>query len=270
MYSKFSLTVFISLCCFAALSQPGYMGKRFQAGYGFNFSPAIIGSNGAGKSMNAREGSHAEYGYPAFNKLHEVFIEYCIKRRTMIGFSGKYYKTTYDNRHSLGYFNYDNKSGVIVSGKPEGLYTIQAINYSLYFKFYFSRYIAPWGKYLMIGPSLNQFTCSYDPNTMYVRANQYTPIDVAKRNNYFGSQQQGFMRFDILVGLGKNRIIADCITLDYGINFEVVSLQMTLFDLTDALGNGDIPNSEYIQKTCRSRMREVNRVNAFIKVGYLF
>lgn len=270
------ITFFLALFLpFAVIPQPGYMGKRFQAGYGLSFSPALVGSNGAGNSFNGRDGSNAETGEPAFNSLHEGFIEYCIKNRTMIGFSGKFYKTTYDNRAEMRYQNYYDPNSVYYGAnneyaKPQGLYTIKGINYTLYFKFYHRKYLAPWGKYFLLGPSFNSFVCTYDPTKMYAVSSGVSP-DVARRNNNFGPQGQDFQRFDILVGFGRNRIFADRITVDYGINFEAFALLLAVLDIegSGSFSNSATTNLNYIEYTCKSRVREVNRVNLYFKIGYL-
>jgi hypothetical protein len=247
--------------------QVGYMGKKLQAGYGFHFSPALTGSNGSGNSILGREGSRAETGELAFNSLHEGFVEYCIKNRTMIGFSAKYYKTTFDNRFGTTYIYTDPYYGASTGyGQPTGMYEITGLNYSLYFKFYYRKYLAPWGKYFMVGPSINTFKSVYDPARMKIQ-------DVGSGETVitnFGSKEQEESRFDILVGFGRNRILADRVTIDYGVNFEAAALLLAIIDLEGIFySENNTSHLNYIEKTSRSRVREVNRVNVFVKVGLL-
>ena len=66
------------------------MGKRVTAGYGFYFSPALLGSNASESSIIGR--GNAVGGDMAFNTMHEGFLEFAFKKRVSVGFSFKYYK----------------------------------------------------------------------------------------------------------------------------------------------------------------------------------
>ena len=159
------LLVFVSSELFSQLG-PGYLGRRFNMGYGFSFSPALFGSNGSESSFLSRGNSTG--GDVAFNTLHEGFIEYSFKNRTSVGFSCKYYKTTFDNYQYMEITTYGNGYQNIDTEIPSGFYEIKGLNYSLYFKFFNRRYVAPWGRYFLIGPSINTAKCFYDPSKMLV------------------------------------------------------------------------------------------------------
>ncbi len=273
---KTLLYFLFSSLAFNAFSQlgPGYLGKRFQVGYGFNFSPAVFGSNGAGESMIGR--GNVSGGDLAFNSMHEGFFEFAFKNRASVGFSAKYYKTTYDNRTNAYIYNIDASYNNYYSYNdfPSGYYTIKGLNYTLYFKFFNKRYVAPWGRYFIVGPSLNTYRCSYDPSQMYLTYTSTYSSPPTKKFSDFGLQDQSFMRGDILFGWGRSRIAFDRLTIDYGVNFEVIALGFTLWDLIgenplDIISGNRTTNLNYMETTSGSRVREVNRVNVFIKVGVL-
>ena len=275
---KKNLLFIFSLFCISSslLSQtPGFMGKKFVVGYGFYFWPALTNSNGAGKSFLTK--GNSESGSFAFNNMHEAYIEYAVKTRFSIGFSAKYYKMTYNNALYLNAIQtYVDNSGysqtIYNYGKPNGLYTIKAINYNIYGKLFYSRYIAPWGKYMMFGLNIKTYTCSYNPTEMYLTNDSYySNSNVPKTISDFGPEKQKYKKFDFLFGLGRTRIISNKIIIDYGFNTNLFSFITTLFD---AIGEDTfidrINNTDYIKRTSSYRVRGANRFNVFLKVGYLF
>lgn len=267
----------LSAFAFNAFPQlgPGYLGRRFQAGYGFNFSPALLGSNGAGESIVGR--GNVVGGDMAFNSMHEGFLEFAFKNRTSVGFSAKYYKTTYHNG-AYAYAQYYDPNGGSYdtpNDPPTGIYTIKGLNYTLYFKFFNKRYVAPWGRYFILGPSINTYKCFYDPSVMYLQYDYYSGFSnsVIKVSD-FGPQGQNFFRVDLLFGWGRTRIVGERFTIDYGINFEAIALGYTLWDTIgenplELFSEVRTTNLNYFERTSKSRVREVNRLNIFLKLGVL-
>jgi hypothetical protein len=257
--------IILTAVCFTTQAQlgPGYMGKRCAVGYGINFSPAVFGPNGQEASM--LQIGHSEGGEMAFNSMHEGFIEYAFKSRTCIGFSGKYFKTTYANQAALEYTgNY--------SGSPAGMYTIKGIEYNLYFKFYPKRYVAPWGRYVILGAVFNRFVCFYDPSRMNVQSYDYNTGKTTTISP-FGATEQDYVRGDLKFGWGRSRILFNRITLDYGVNFGIFALAgnvitTVLFDGEDGFSSG-LRTSDYIERTSKRRVRQVSSMNVFIKLGVL-
>lgn len=254
---------------------PGYMGKRFVVGYGFYFSPAVAGSNGQGNSIlgNIVNGSgNSETGTLAFNSLHEGFVEYAVTKKLMLGLSARLYKSTYDNGSSFDINDYN--YGQYYSSSethPEGLYHIKGRNYCFYVKSYFGKYLAPWGRYFMFGPSLNTYTCHYDPSEMKVRVNEYNTTNGTQYFSNFGPQDQRFVKFDFNAGFGRSRIVANRIMIDYGFNVQLGALATSLFDAVGEplFSTFDRSAVNYISRTSPVRVRGVNRFNAFLKIGVL-
>lgn len=280
MKKIFYIAFFCLSLLLAHAQAPGYMGKRFAAGYGFYFSPALVGSNGQGQSIIGSAhtnltNSNAETGTLAFNSLHEGWVEYTTGKKFTVGFSARFYKSTFDNSNEVYIVDGPNNSssgyGYQQSTQaPLGLYHIKGLNFSLYGKLYFGKYIAPWGRYFIFGPTLKTYTCTYDPNEMKIAfKDEYGGATVYYSK--FGPTTQKFKGFDIMAGFGRNRILANRITLDYGFNVNLFALAATLFDATGEglFSSSQLSPSEYIATTSPRRVRGVNRFNAFLKVGVL-
>lgn len=248
---------------------PGYLGKKLIFGYGINVSPALYGANANNKSVLGTEGN-AEKGKLAFNFIHEGFVEYATSTKWMIGFSTRYYKTAFDNPT----FMPDKNGDVQYSNRqhPNGYYTIKGLSYSLFFKVFRPGYVAPWGKYIMFGPVFNTAKASYNPATMNIVAK--TGYNDYYNGNYnqhdtlisdFGPKVQSYKGFNFMLGFGKSRIIANRIVLDYGFNMYLFSF----FPNIALTNKDDITPGNYIEKTISRRVRGINHLNAFIKIGLL-
>jgi hypothetical protein len=278
MKNKF-LFILIGLLTFSGLllaQTPGYMGKRFVIGYGFHTGPALIGSTAQGSTIIGKRNGNASEGEPAFNSLHEAYIEAALSKRFLLGLSTKFYKTTYDNHKSVeATVTVPNQYGgsYVDSyyGYPEGLYYIKGQNYALYGKLFKRGFIAPWGKYMMFGVNINRFTCSYDPAEMKLKDDSYNSKSPPVTD--FGAREQSFTKFDLLFGYGRTRVVANRVTFDYGFNVNLIATLNTLFDaVTDddtILGDNRPSNYNYIETTAPWRVRGVNRFNVYLRVGVL-
>jgi hypothetical protein len=238
-------SAYLFLICLLAVAlpatsqTPGYMGKRFAAGYGVYASPGFYGSG----------------GLTSVNVLHEGFLEFAAKHKFSLGFSFKIYKAL--NKNETTTFTTYN------SGTPTGQIDLKARNFALYGKFYKRGTLAPWGKYFLLGASVNTFKGSYDPTLMRI-----PNVNHSK----FGDQEERYFTFDVMFGNGRSRIIANRIMIDYG--YSVGVWGVTSFLAGDILGALDSRNavraSDYLETTGKWRINEVNRFNIFLKVGYLF
>lgn len=253
----------------------GYMGKRLFAGYGFNTSPAIFGATAQNETIFGSGGS-ASSGSMVFNLIHEGFLEVAPSSKYVIGFSVRYYNTVYDNARELSSSSYLYSGGYsYLSNTPSGYYNIRGMSYTLYFRFFGRRYIAPWGRYFMFGPVLNTVKTEYDPAVMSVKAqDNYTSSFTSPSQiliTDFGPREQDYLGVNLMFGAGRSRIIGKIITLDYGFNTHVFSLASGVFELgeTGFFSLGDITHSNYIEKTVKTRVRGINRFNVFLKVGVL-
>jgi hypothetical protein len=253
----------------------GYMGKRFLLGYGFHTSPAIFGATPNNETIIGTSGN-ATTGSFAFNTIHEGFLEFAASSKWMICFSTRYYKTAYDNALYTEYVFPANSYNSSYFDRPEGFYNIRGLTYTLYFKYYGSRYVAPWGRYVMFGPTINTVKTSYDPAIMNLGIQNYyynngTYSDTLIAN--FGPKEQNFTGVNLMLGFGRSRIIANRVVVDYGCNlqlFSVISGAVDIvFDGEDLFSSTKNTNTGYIENTYNRRVRGVNRFNVFLKVGIL-
>jgi len=274
--------IFIFSFSIIVAQAPGHLGKRFVLGYGAHFSPAILNGDARNNTILGHENSQngsATTGQFAYNYTHEAYIEFALSSRFMLGFSGKFYRTSYDNAVNIqttssNYSN--NNSNYNIDNNVKGYYTIHGQSLCLYGKLYGKRYVAPWGKYIMFGPVINLYNATYDSGTMYQIAsttvndpnNYYNSVTTTSTISNFGASQQSFTGFNIVFGWGRSRIIGNRFTLDYGINMQVLSIPIMLYDMKQA-SSGSYSNSNYIENTAGARIRGLNRFNAFIKAGFL-
>lgn len=237
---------------------PGYMGKRINMGYSISGSPRIKKSSGG----------------IGINLLHEGYIEYVTKRKWSIGLSAKFYKTVVYNGYrniNISSYNYFRPT----SYSPTAYIDIRGTNFTCYFKYFKKNFLAPWGKYFIIGPTLSVFKASYDPNLMYI-SGDYIGINSLNKNNYFadfGPTEQTYFRSDLMFGNGRSRIIANRIIIDYGYTFNLLAwLSTPFFDDSDLLGlqiNQKLTNFNYIEIVSAERVRGYNKFNLFLKIGLL-
>jgi hypothetical protein len=235
---------------------PGYLGKKTVIGYGAYLSPVIYGSTASNKTLIGNKNGSAETGHLRFNYTHVVFAERVLSTHGLLGVSLNYIRTGYDNRSDLS----------DLSLRPTDYYTIKAFTFMPYFKRYFRSYVAPWGKYLIVGPSLSMMTSKHDAFMYSLQTvnNHDTLI------NDFGSDSKKHFSADVLLGYGRNRIFNNKISLDYGFSFHLLSALTTVESFNSSPSGGMPSREQYISETIKFRMRAVNRFNLFIKVGYLF
>lgn len=270
MRTRFFILVFIILNSIVFSQAPGHLGKRFSIGYGFHTSPSVFNANGQNQTIIGRGGS-AESGSPAFNAIHELNIEFATSSKWLTCFSARYYKTVYDNAES---FNSSQVSGYsIQSSRPEGYYNMRGLTYTLYFKYFGKRYVAPWGRYVMFGPTVNTVKTTYDPSEMNIRAYKYNSSTGTSSDTTlapFGAKEQDFVGVNLMLGIGRSRIYSNRIILDYGFNIHMFSVLSSLFDVTgNRIGGSPITPANYIESTVKQRIRGVNRFNLFLKIGVL-
>lgn len=261
---KITLILFFGFFTFKTISaqNPGYMGKKFTLGYGLFANPAF-------------NSIVLNYSHRPINILHEFFAEYAIGKQTSIGFAVQRYNYTCTNVDKAAVFTNSGSYWPAVIVAPEGSYEIMGINYKLYGKFYLAKYLAPWGKYFLLGLVMHRYTTSYDSTSMYVYADTYNNY-----NNYFykatfndwGPTHTSYSTVDVFFGFGNSRIFANKLVLDYGLSLGAIAALKTLylFNRDFATLEDGIPANEYISKTSNKRVACVNRFNCYLKIGYLF
>lgn len=263
---SFIVFCILSLSLLIVKSQStGFMNKRLHVGYGFHFSPALIGANSQNETIIGGGGS-AQNGSLAFNNIHEGFFEVAPSSKLEIGISVRYYKTAYDNAKEFK--NLLSLTYSQAGEKPTGYYNIKGITYTFYCRYFGSRYVAPWGRYLMFGPVINTVKTDYDSTLMKAQVREV--YSATEEPAYFGPKSQKYNGINFMFGSGRSRIIGNRISLDYGFNIHVLSVLSTYFDLSyDSPLNRNITAENYIRITSMQRVRGVNRFNLYIKIGLL-
>ncbi len=249
----FFVTFFLSFAHTLSSQVPGYLGKRTVIGYGFNFHPAL-----AGFSMG--------YSDNPFNVKHEIFIEHATRKATMVGANVQFFKYVYNNTEEVdptstgSYYYYDQ------AGRPTGSYEIRANNFMFYNKLFHRTYLAPWGRYFMIGAVYTRYTAEYRSSEMFFQG--YNSSGRLATFSNFGAYRQTYQTGDIIMGLGRSRVFGDKIIFDCGYNFQLISVVKMAINFL-ALGE-PIPMSTYIQTTSSRRISATNRFNFYMKLGFLF
>jgi hypothetical protein len=233
---------------------PGYMGKHVSVGYGAYTSPGVASSN----------------DYATLNFLHEGFLELAVSKNVSLGLSARYYNTAVNNEGDASGKILVNGSYQSAGGNPKSFTSVKGFNYTVYAKFFRRNYVAPWGKYFIIGPTLNTFEASYNPAKVYF---SYTTVSSQgkyqiARFSDFGPERQSYIKFDLTFGNGRSRMIGSRVVLDYGYNINAWGATTLIFDLIDLntyTGQAD----DYIKMISSKRVRGVNRFNVFLKVAVL-
>jgi len=237
---------------------PGYMGKRLVVGYGLYANPAF-------SNILLHDADNP------INSLHEFFVEYTTGKKFVLGFSARLYRYTYNNIEDVDANGASNFSGFTQhETNPNGSYDIKGQSYQLYGKLYKAGYLAPWGKYFILGLTLNRYQTYYDPSQMYVTATQNTNSTTTQLTfSDFGLTTQSYSAVDLLFGNGNSRIFGNRIVLDYGYTINTIAMFRIFINALEDDGNSLYPE-DYIQKTSTTRVAAINRFNFFIKIGYLF
>jgi len=246
----------------------GYMGKKNVTGYGFYCNPAFCSII-------------KHYSDKPVNTLHELFLERATRRGLMWGVSAKFYRYTYNNIEAINWSEDIYRGAKQKDEHPRGTYEIEARNYSVYWKFFKTCYVAPWGKYFLLGLTAYDYKTTYDPGQMKARADGVEYSVALNRfivaENYisdFGSTTRHHYSADVFFGNGKSRIFFNKIVLDYGYSIHLIGT-MRLLKITaiDYVWNGDEKTyfiKNYIKETSSRRVAAINRFNLFFKLGYLF
>lgn len=246
------LLIFVFTSVNVSAQIPGYMGKRTVIGYGFHFHPAI---GGISKKQSDRP----------FNFKQEGYIEQNITERASVGVSVQFYDYVYNN--SLRADPIKRNSRISYSGiKPNGTYQIDAQNVVLYGKIFKRAFLAPWGPYFTLGIVYTQYKTEYKPSEMYVVVENSNGTQKNVLND-FGPLQQKFRTADVVVGLGRSRIFGDIVVVDWGCNMQTIST--TWLFLSADVGRAYYMD-EYIRVSSLRRVRAINLIHFYMRLGLLF
>jgi hypothetical protein len=273
MKERLLIILFVLIASLVSAQAPGYQGKKLTVVYNNYVSPAIIGPNYKGNR-----------GLLAFNSRHSLGVDYVRARKRCIGLAVQLFRTRQQPMGNFAQYlptnryNVDNGDTILVGTTQELVSTelddhfgIINTNISLYWKFYGSKFIAPWGRYHRFDFVLMKYKVkkgSYGNKTILVedeyynqstgntdykiRQVTYTPvIDEAVHT--------GFM---FAYSYGKQRVLYDKIVVDYAAQLGLVF---------SALGADD-KVWDYDTSAQANMIKRINRASAFtvtLGIGYL-
>lgn len=252
------LTILFLLWISALQAQaPGYMGKKFTAGYGFYFHPSF--SN-----------AFLDYGDSPFNIQHALFAEAVTGKKFALGFSAHFYKYTYNNREHVDMQKFSDNAGNYYyqsDDHPSGQYKIRAQNFMFYGKTFKGNYLAPWGKYFQFGLVYTRYVTEYYPDEMQIKVESNNGGFFYYSD--FGPPLKSYQTVDLMIGNGRSRIYGNRIVLDYGYTLQVISC-LKAFGYYALEPSKGYTADKYIQTTSAKRVAAMNRFNFYVKLGYLF
>jgi hypothetical protein len=193
--------VLLSFLCLPALAQsPGYMGKKLIVHYENSFMQTYRHPNSKGRAVSAYG---AENVFFSFNSTHSFAAEYVTGRRRTWGLSLKYLRT--------GVFTSNNYYSLSPPRYPLGI--IRAYGIGIKTKGFNSKYIAPWGFYR----EWEFFVLMHRMENFY--PSKYYPVKPAT------VVYPMFKNAGASFAFGKQRVIADKITLNYGAKLGILFIR---------------------------------------------
>lgn len=236
----------------------GYMGKRVALGYSNYFMLA-----GLGPTYESRD--------VGFNTTHCFNAEVSIKKRTNLCLSFQMMKTGVDDHQNFEYNTIDqfgnsqNYTYRYSSAKPMKLVSN---NVSIGFKFFGRAYIAPVGKYKKLELLLLLNDLTYDKTAFTGTDNStYGTVPPARS---IGTGNYNYKTIAIAYTIGRQRVIADRIVLDFGTRIGIVPAG--LIPLTDdlyiSLINDQSPENLFKFDTYARQLR-FQLINFHIGIGFL-
>lgn len=260
------LFVLISLISNGQVS--GYLGKRFVVGYSNYF---MLGLKGPGANSAAPKHLFSS----TINYTHCLNFEYAIKQRNNVCLSLQYFKTgiAYD-KGKAGFFVSENGTGehcypdeVAYRGNFGFPVQLSSFNFGLGYKMFKKGFIAPVGKYQKFEFLLLFEKVKYDyKNFSMADPDNFNSPDIPL--TAYGLGEYNYRNVTLTYTMGKQRILFDCIVLDYGLRagFTPAGVGAVIFD--DLIANVDTIEGHY-KKESRKRVFRHQLINFHLGIGFL-
>lgn len=278
---KVILYLFLFVVPAVALAQtPGYMGKKLTVIYNNYFSPALQYPNYQGNT-----------GVFSFNSRHSFGADYVRGRKRVIGLAVQFLRTRkefegrVDNSSVADYqysYSVSSNGTVTETGKflvypfvqpGGGDITISNTNFSLYWKFFGRKYIAPWGNYHRIDFIL----MNYRVKENFINGATYAIQDYyyyqATGNSQYKyryetlpspTDDKSYFSFMFAYGIGKQRVLYDKIVVDLGAQ---LGLMFGAAGAQDRMSKGS--GSQTFNANMQKRINNASWLNINIGLGYL-
>lgn len=185
------------------------MGKRFSISYANNFFPSIIGATPSGS-----------FG---LNYTHCLNLDYVIRKRTVLCVSAQHFNTgMYFNRtiYSNTFDGFGYQQEVQYDYDPVVRYQPMQVSVNtvgLGFKFFSNGTLAPVGKYKKLELLVMRGNVFYGQKAFTF----YNDVTSEVERASIGKGEYTYNSFALAYTIGAQRILANCIVLDYGIQFAV-------------------------------------------------
>jgi hypothetical protein len=247
MRNKLLLLIGLLLCCQLCFAQvPGYMGRKISLNYAFCFSNAFSFPTAKGNT-----------GLFAFNKIHQLDIDFVVARRTSLGITATYAKTSfpwadhfsYESTYTGSYYNQ-----IIFRTRDIGV--LNVYSGGIYLKRFFKGYIAPLGCYFKPGINLDILAAQIG-NPVSISGDTLSDLGLRVVN------ASPYFTWHISAEIGQTHIFWNRLILDYGLRLGINPLGL------DYINSGRQNSLHFVQSLSRDRALSMFLVNARIGVGIL-
>lgn len=237
---------------------PGYMGKRFSLGYSNNFFIAGLGPTAT--------------QYTGINTVHSFNAEYSIKNRTNFCLSFQVSKTGMAmDREFYQYMSGSNYSvSYYYKPSPDVPMLLQTKSLGIGFKFFAQGTLAPLGKYRKLELLLMFTHLTYPDNSFSV--SQYDGYTTQTGRTSLGSGDYNFKTFAINYTIGRQRVLLNCLVLDYGVQFGLMPAGLYAYTDGDEVFSETSSSKSYeeiFKQEKNKRLFRAQMFNFHIGLGFL-
>lgn len=250
------------LFAFAAAAQvPGYQGKKFSFGYTLGLAPSVRNPNNLGSAslpFGQGRGPVDKFIF-SFNAIHNLSADLVLGRRFSICGAFVYYRTKIDASDVYYQVPYSNIYYPYINYHFKELVQFSAMGFTAGMKFFGSKFIAPFGRYIKLEFS-HQNVKAELADAVMVNAND--PQDVCQ----FSPDHWYTPYSAISLAMGKQRIIANKLVVDFGLKG---SLPLNRTTVAFGAGNDYSNLSTFVTDMSLYRANCLNYVSVYLGFNFL-
>lgn len=248
---------------FAFSQVAGYMGKRLTLGYSNNFFISGIGPSAGSYDVG-------------LNTTHSFNLEYTIKNRTNLCLSYQMFNTGVTTNHtfvesSADLYGNTSTTEYTYDPDPNVPMDLHSKNICVGFKFFVSGAQAPVGKYkkLELVVMLCDLTYADKSFTGLDYNSGYGGYSNAVKKS-LGTGSYSYKSFALTYTVGKQRVLFNCLVLDYGVQFGFVPAGAfaTLNSESD-YSNSALTVSDVFRQEMNKRLLRYQLFNFHLGLGFL-
>lgn len=262
------LSLFVLISSISTSQVSGYLGKRFTVGYSTYF---MIGLKGPGANSAAAKHLFSS----TINNTHCLNFDYTIKQRKNICVTLQYFKTGiayskgeagfFVSEHGMGEYCYPDR--VAYRGKFSVPAQLSSFNFGLGYKLFQKGCVAPVGKYQKFEFLLLFQKIKYDnKNFAMADPDNFNNPDIPIAA--YGLGEYTYRDVTLTYTIGKQRVLFDCIVLDYGLRIGLAPAGVGAVVFDDFFYD---PSSieELYKKESRKRVFRHQLINFHLGIGFL-